>query len=271
MRGGTMQLGYTHYKALAISVRQRVATVTLQSGERFNAVNEPMHHELGTIFGDLASDGGVDVIVLTGAGNAFCAGADLHWLQGQLDDPPEPADARRAVRAIVLGLLDCPKPIVARVNGDAVGLGATLALMADIVIAVESARISDPHVRIGLVAGDGGALIWPLLVGYARAKEFLLTGNPVSASEAARIGLVNCAVPACELDATVARFVQQLAEGAPLAIKLTKAAVNLPLRQAVETVLEASLASENLTLRSADVREGVLAFLERRKPVFNGR
>jgi enoyl-CoA hydratase len=264
-------MDYAQYQALAVAIRERVATVTLLSGERFNAVNGAMHHELGTIFRDLASDGGVDVIVLTGAGDAFCAGADLNWLKGQLNDPPEPGEARRAARAIVMGMLDCTKPIVARVNGDAVGLGATLALLADIVVAVDTARISDPHVRIGLVAGDGGALIWPLLVGYARAKEFLLTGNPVLASDAVRIGLINRAVPKSELEATVAGFVQQFAQGAPLALRLTKAAVNLPLRQAVETVLEASLASENLTLRSSDVKEGVGAFLERRKPVFNGR
>src|SRR5262245_58710067 len=181
-----------------------------------------MHHELGRIFDALAKDDDVDVIVLTGAGDAFCAGADLNWLKRRLEEPPAPRDTRNGGRAIVLGLLDCPKPVIARVNGDAIGLGASLALLSDIVIAVDTARFADPHVRIGLVAGDGGALIWPLLIGYARAKEYLLTGNPVPAPEAARMGLINHAVPAGELDATVERFARQLADGAPMAIQFTK-------------------------------------------------
>ena len=264
-------MDYTKYTSLGVAVADRVATLTLQSGEKFNGVNWQMHHELGSIFNDLAHDECVDVIVLTGAGNAFCAGANLQWLKQQLDEPPTPRDTRHGGRAIVLGMLDCPKPIVARVNGDAIGLGATLALLADIVIAVDTARIADPHVRIGLVAGDGGALIWPLLIGYARAKEFLLTGNSVTAPDAARMGLINYAVPAHEIDGTVARFVRQLASGAPMAIQFTKAATNIPLRQAVESVLESSLAFESLTLRSQDVREGVAAFLERREPRFTGK
>ncbi|CAM2169493.1 Enoyl-CoA hydratase/isomerase family protein [Paraburkholderia sacchari] len=264
-------MDYQHYTHLGVSINSRIATLTLQSGEKFNCVNWQMHHELGTIFNDLSNDDDVDVIVLTGADDAFCAGANLQWLQQQLETPRDPREARNAGRAIVLGMLDCPKPVIARVNGDAIGLGASLALLADIVIAVDTARIADPHVRIGLVAGDGGTLIWPLLVGFARAKEFLLTGNAVSAPDAARMGLINYSVTKDELDATVERFARQLVEGAPLAIQLTKAATNIPLRQAVESVLESSLAYEIQTLRSKDVQEGVAAFLERRKPVFSGK
>jgi enoyl-CoA hydratase len=264
-------MNYSAYTSVQVAVDRRVARITLQSGERFNAVTAQMHHELGLLFADLSRDDGFDVIVLTGAGDAFCAGADLNWLRRQLDAPPDPREARRAARAIVLGLLDCSKPVIARVNGDAIGLGATLALLADVIVAVDTARIADPHVRIGLVAGDGGALIWPLLVGYARAKEFLLTGNAISAPRAAAIGLINVAVPSAELDGEVSRFVDLLARGAPVAIQFTKAAINIPLRQAVESVLEASLAFENLALRTEDAKEGVAAFLERRSPVFTGR
>jgi enoyl-CoA hydratase len=264
-------MDYSHYRNLTIAVEARVATLTLRSGERFNGVTWEMHHELGSIFQDLARDESVDVIVLTGHGDAFCAGANLQWMTRQLEAPPDPRVMRQGARAIVLGMLDCPKPVIARVNGDAAGLGATLALLSDIVIAVDTARITDPHVRIGLVAGDGGALIWPLLVGYARAKEFLLTGNAVAAPEAARMGLINHAVPAAELDATVQRFTRQLANGAPLAIQFTKATVNIPLRQAIESVLESSLALEMITFRSEDAKEGVAAFLAGRKPQFTGR
>ncbi|QIL74013.1 enoyl-CoA hydratase/isomerase family protein (plasmid) [Diaphorobacter sp. HDW4B] len=264
-------MGYESYQQLGVDVADGVATLTLRSGQKFNAVTWQMHHELGLIFDDLTRDPDVRVIVLTGAGDAFCAGADLNWLRNQLQDPPTPREAREAGRAIVLGILDCPKPVIARVNGDAIGLGASLALLSDIVIAVDTCKFADPHVRIGLVAGDGGALIWPLLIGYARAKEYLLTGNAVPAADAVRMGLVNHAVPAGELDATVQRYARQLADGATMAIQFTKTSTNIPLRQAVESVLEASLAYESMTLRSQDAQEGVASFLERRKPNFVGR
>jgi enoyl-CoA hydratase len=263
-------MDYPTYKHLRISKADGIATLTMDSGEKMNGVNWHMHHELGSVFQLLAVDEEVKVIVFTGANGAFCAGANLNWLSSQLENPPAAQESRTGGRAIVLGMLDCPKPIIARVNGDAIGLGASLALLSDIIIADESARIADPHVRIGLVAGDGGALIWPLLIGYARAKEFLLTGNAVSAPDAARMGLINYSVPASELDAKVEKFARQLAEGASMAIQFTKAATNIPLKQAVESVLESSLALENVTMRSADVREGVQAFLERRKPQFKG-
>lgn len=261
-------MDYSAYRHLRVDTREGIATLTMDSGEKTNGVNELLHHELGTIFRDLAADEAVRVIVLTGSNGAFCAGANLQWLAKQLESPPE---TRAAGRAIVLGILDCPKPVIARVNGDAIGLGASLALLSDIVVADEGARIADPHVRIGLVAGDGGALIWPLLIGYARAKEFLLTGNAVTAPDAARMDLINYAVPAAELDARVMQLARALAEGASMAIQFTKAATNIPLKQAMESVLESSLALEHVTLRSADVREGVAAFLQRRKPAFQGR
>ena len=264
-------MDYADYRHLRVAKADGIATLTMDSGERLNGVNWAMHHELGTVFPRLAADAEVRVIVLTGANGAFCAGANLKWLQSQLDDPPAAHESRAGARAVVLGILDCPKPIIAKVNGDAMGLGASLALLCDLIVADERARFADPHVRIGLVAGDGGALIWPLLIGYARAKEFLLTGNAVAAPDAARMGLINHAVPAAELDARVDAFARQLADGAALAIQFTKAATNIPLKQAVESVLEASLAWENLTLRSADLREVVNAFLERRAPRFSGR
>lgn len=264
-------MSYSHYKSLGVAIDNGVATVTLQSGEPFNSVTWEMHHELSTIFQALNTDPCVQVIVVTGAGEAFCAGANLTWLRGQLDTPMDPLEARQAARGIVLGYLDCTKPIIARVNGDAIGLGATLAVLADIVIMADSARIADPHVRIGLVAGDGGAVIWPLLVGYARAKEFLLTGNAVSAPDAVAMGLVNRSVPREQLDEVVGKFVRQIMTAAPLAVRFTKAAVNIPLRQAVESVLEASLAFETITMRSDDIKEGVDAFLQKRKPEFKGR
>ncbi|MES2481270.1 MAG: enoyl-CoA hydratase-related protein [Pseudomonadota bacterium] len=267
----TDSMDYSRYTQLRVAKAAGIATLTIDSGEKMNPVNAELHHELGTVFQQLAVDNEVKVIIFTGANGAFCAGANLNWVRAQHANPPPVHEARSSARAIVLGILDCPKPIIARVNGDAIGLGASLALLSDIIIADENARIADPHVRIGLVAGDGGSLIWPLLIGYARAKEFLLTGNTVSAPDAARMGLINYAVPTAELDEKVNKFARQLAEGASLAIQFTKTSTNIPLKQAVESVLESSLALEVLTFRSADVGEGVSAFLERRKPVFQGR
>jgi enoyl-CoA hydratase len=260
---------YARYSSLAITKEAGVATVLLNHPETLNAVDAGLHRELATIFDDLADDPEVSVIVLTGAGRAFCAGGDLQWLSNQIESRPPFLNSLREGRKIVMSLLDCPKPVICRINGDAIGFGATLALLCDIIVAVDSARIADPHVRIGLVAGDGGALIWPQLVGFAKAKEFLLTGNSLDATEAARIGLINYAVADSALDETVQRFVKQLVNGAQSAIRYTKLCANLPLRQMISSVLDNSLACEGLTLLQNDeLKEGIAAFREGRKPKF---
>ncbi|RJG03185.1 enoyl-CoA hydratase/isomerase family protein [Noviherbaspirillum sedimenti] len=262
-------MSYEHYTHLAVRIDNYVATVSLNRPEVLNAVNAQLHHELSTIFFALAEDPAVSVIVLTGEGRAFCAGGDLDWVQELLTSPRPYLENIIVGRKIVMGILDCPKPIVCRINGDAIGLGATIALLCDITIAVDTASIADPHVRIGLVAGDGGALIWPQLVGYAKAKEYLLTGSRIKAAEAARIGLINYAVNADELDATVQQMVSKLISASPTAIQYTKMSVNVPLRQMVSSVLENSLAYEGLTiLQNTDLSEALVAFREKRPPVF---
>lgn len=262
-------MNYDHYEFLSVSTANRVATVTLNRPEALNAVNSGLHRELARIFDDLTDDNDVSVVVLTGAGRTFSSGGDLQWIKDGLDSRPPFLESLRESRKIVMGVLDCPKPVICRLNGDAIGFGATLALLCDIIIGVDSAVIADPHVRIGLVAGDGGALIWPQLIGYAKAKEFLLTGNTINAVEAARIGLINHAVPVAELDALVERFTRQFANGAQSAIRYTKLCTNIPLRQMIASVLDNSLACEGLTMfQNAELREGVTAFLEGRKPDF---
>jgi enoyl-CoA hydratase len=188
-----------------------------------------------------------------------------------IDEPASFEKTAREAKQIIFSLLDCEKPVIAKLNGHATGLGATIALFCDIVFAAESAKIGDPHVSVGLVAGDGGAVIWPQLIGYARAKEYLMTGDPIPAREAERIGLINHVVPDAELDARVDAFVARLAAGAPQAIKYTKVAVNLRLKEIAHTILDASMAYEMLTFATNDHREAVSAFLEKRKPVFTGR
>jgi enoyl-CoA hydratase/carnithine racemase len=155
-------------------------------------------------------------------------------------------------------------------NGDAIGLGATLALLGDVVIAAEQARLADTHVKIGLVAGDGGAIIWPLLVGVHRAKEYLMTGDFVSAPEAERIGLVNRVLPVDEVLPAAMELAERLANSATWAVRWTKASVNKILREHLNLVLDASLAYESLSSGTADHQEATRAFMEKRPPNFTG-
>ncbi len=263
--------GYSRYRWIRAARDGRKLTLTLDRPDVLNAINAELHEELARIFRDAAADPEADIIILTGAGTAFSAGGDLPWMQQLIDDPSIFEQVAVEAKQIVLGLLDCEKPIIARVPGDAIGLGATLALFCDIIVAADTARFADPHVRTGLVAGDGGAVIWPQLLGFARAKEFLMTGDMIGAVEAARIGLINHAVPAAELDAKIDSIANRLAGGAAKAIRWTKVAVNIPLKALAAQILDASLAYEALSNLTADHQEAVTAFREKRRPRFAGR
>lgn len=249
-----------HYHAITFSRRGRVLTLTMNRPESLNAVNAVLHEELSRVFTDAAKDPDSDIIVLTGAGRAFCAGGDVDWMQDAIDNPDSFETTVAEAKAIVFSLIDCEKPTIARINGPAVGLGATLALFCDVSFAAEKAIIADPHVSIGMVAGDGGAVIWPQLIGFARAKEFLLTGDPIVATRAAEIGLINHAVPAEELDAKVSAFADRLAGGAQKAIRWSKVTTNIALRQLATSMMDAGLAYEALTNVSADHQRLVNAF-----------
>ena len=189
-------IDYSKYKAVVVEKDNRVATVTLNRPNALNAVNPDMNADFDTLFRDLSADEEIDAIVLTGAGRAFCAGGDIKNMDarnegGASDFPMNPRDPGELLNDI----LDVQQPIIAAINGDAIGLGATIALFCDITVAAETARLADTHVRIGVVAGDGGAVIWPPLIGPNRAKEFLMRGNLINGAEAAKIGLVNYALP----------------------------------------------------------------------------
>jgi len=260
---------YTRFEQLVVSIDSGgIATVTMSRAEKKNAIGVKMHAELALIFRELHRDPAVRVVVLTGSGSAFSAGGDLEWMQEMIDDPSIFENTIREAKEIIFSMLDCEKPLIAKVNGHAIGLGATLALFCDVIFATTKARIGDPHVGAGLVAADGGSVIWPQLVGYARAKEFLMTGDPLSAEEAARIGLINHAVAPELLDQTVDAFARRLASGAQKAIRWTKLSVNIGLKQLATAILDSALAYEALTNLSADHREAVRAFREGRPPVF---
>ena len=264
-------MGYESYKSLIIDVDNRIATVTMNRPEKLNAVDEAMHEELARIFIDLSNDPDIDIVVLTGAGRAFSSGGDIEWMQIMIDDQSRFEKTAREGKQIVFSILDCEKPIIAKVNGHATGLGATIALFCDVIFASEKAKIGDPHVSVGFVAGDGGAVIWPQLIGYARAKEYLMTGDLMSASEAARIGLINRALPPDELDRHTSEFATRLSKGAMKAIKWTKMSVNIGLKQLAHSIMDASISYEAQSNQTADHAEAVAAFREGRAPQFKGR
>jgi len=263
-------MDYSAYRHLAIERRERILTIALNRPP-MNPIHYELHAELARIWHDVQVDHDCDVVVFTGAGDVFSAGGDIPMMQKRIDDPELFNRKNLEMKQMIFGLLDLEKPVIARINGDCIGLGATLALLCDILIAVEDARIGDPHVKMGYVAGDGGAVIWPQLIGFARAKEYLLTGELLDAREAERIGLINHAVPRAQLDAKVDAIAGKLAGGATKAIKWTKACMNIPLKQLAHSIMDASLAYEALTNIGADHQEAVDAFREKRKPNFSGR
>ncbi|MDY0066377.1 MAG: enoyl-CoA hydratase-related protein [Steroidobacteraceae bacterium] len=259
------------YPGLSLTRSGRILTVALDRPEQLNAADEGMHSSIARVFSDCADDRDTDVVILTGAGRAFSAGGDYNAMQLSIDNPARFDRLAVEAKRIVFSMLDCPKPIIAKVNGHAIGFGATLALFSDIVFAASHAKIGDPHVLVGYVAGDGGAAIWPQLIGYAKAKEFLFTGRLLTAVEAERIGLINYALPAEELDRAVQSFAERLTAGAAKAIQWTKLSVNVGLKAIVQPVMEASMAYESLSVRTDDHREAVAALREKRSPVFRGR
>lgn len=265
---------YSHYRCLRIEVADKLATVSFNREAERNSMNREFIHELKTIWVDLSEDDEVNAVLLTGSGKYFSVGGDVKAMgdrpggdvlkEGEMHDP---AKGRRLIH----NLLSIDKPIVCAINGDAIGLAATIALFCDITIAVDSARIGDPHVRIGLVAGDGGAVIWPLLVGISRAKEYLLRGTLIKAPEAERIGLINHCLPADQVMPKALEIARELAQGATWAIRGTKASVNLALKQQVGLILDTSEALEINTFHTDDHKEATRAFAEKRQPKFTGR
>lgn len=254
------------YRAIRIECRENgVAVATLNRPEKRNAVDDAMHEELAALSTDADADPQVKVLLVTGAGRGFCAGGDF---AGGLTTDDQ---LWKVSRRVVDNLLDCEKPVIMAVNGPAVGLGATVALLGDIVLAARSASFADPHVRVGLGAGDGGQVIWPLLIGVNRAKYYLMTGERLSAEEAERIGLVNFVVDDEQLLPRALAIADQLAAGASQAIAASKIPINQYIKMVANLVFPLSLQLEESTSRSQDSREAAAAFLEKRPPKFTGK
>jgi enoyl-CoA hydratase len=266
VKGRMMEAG-TDYTQVLTEMRGRTLWVTLNAPP-LNPVSWIMQAELAEILHRANSDAQVKALVLTGAGQAFSAGGDIVEMKEKATDLARQMALQANGVDLVHSLLQLRKPIIGRLNGHAIGLGASIALLCDITVATTKAKIGDPHVRMGLAAGDGGALIWPFLVGFARAKEYLMTGNLIPAPKAAEMGLINHAVAPEELDAKVSEFATWFEEGPGMAISATKIAINMFLRQYGTLAADAHMRLEAQTVFSADHFEAVDAFIEKREPKF---
>jgi enoyl-CoA hydratase len=244
-----------------------VLVVTLNRPEEGNAVNRAMHEELLRLLFEIRDAPDLGAIVLTGSGRVFCGGGSMSFLNEVWD-----SDYRHSGRILEQGislvreLLSVRPPVVVALNGGAVGLGATLALLGDIIVMADTAKIADTHVKVGIVAGDGGTLLWPSRVGMARAKQYLLTGDTVTAEEALAMGLVNAVVPKDQVRDTALEWAKRFADGPRLAIAYTKQAMNATLLREAAHQVPLAMALEARTFGQPDVREGIQAFVDKRQP-----
>jgi enoyl-CoA hydratase len=259
---------FTEYEHLRFERREHgVLLITIDRPERMNATNERLHTELAGVWNDVARDEATRVAVVTGAGRAFSAGGDLEMVQQMAGDYRLVAAMAGEAASLVTNMLECEKPIVSAINGTAVGAGLAVALMADISIIARDARLTDGHLRLGVVAGDHAAIVWPLLCGMAKAKYYLLTSDFIDGEEAERIGLVSRCVDGEEVLPVALEVAERIATGPQLAARWTKRTLNHWLRQAVPA-FDASVAYEMLSFLGSDVAEGAEAIRERRPPRF---
>jgi enoyl-CoA hydratase/carnithine racemase len=245
-----------------------ILRITLRTPGKLNAVGHEAHAHLAAIWQTVDRDPDTRVVVVRGADGAFSSGGDLGLVEDIARDWETRLRVFHEARDLVYNIVNCRKPIVAAIDGPAVGAGLAVALLADISIAAPTARIVDGHTRLGVAAGDHAVIVWPLLCGMAKAKYHLLLCEPVDGVEAERIGLVSLCVPAEELEERALEVARRLASGPQAAIAHTKLALNSWLR-AAGPAFDASLALEFLDMTGPDVAEGVAAVRERRAPRFN--
>jgi len=253
---------YGRFNNLLISIDDQVATLTLNRPHALNAVTHEMHDELADVFRDFSRDPAVNAIIVTGAGRGFCSGFDQK--AGADPDNPPPEMPPERVGQVTKAILATPQPIIAAVNGAAVGQGSQIALFCDVVIASDRARIGDVHVKAGVAPGDGGVAIYPLLVGLNKAKEMLMTAAIISGEEAYRLGLVQRLVPHERLMDEAMGLARRLADGPQLAIRWTKQALNKIAWERVIKTLDYTATMELLSGKHPDSGEAKKAFAEKR-------
>ena len=244
-----------------------IATIDNPASD-LNAVDAQLHEDFGALFRMLKRSH-ARAVLLTGSKKAFCAGGDFGWFP-KLRAIPALLELHVDAKQMIWDLLDAPMPIVAGLNGSAAGLGASIALLCDLVVMSERASIVDPHVSVGLVAGDGGAAIWPLVLGPLAAKRHLLLGDPLGAADALRLGVAAEVCRAEDVHAASLRWAHRLGDGAPIAVRGTKAAVNAQLKRALLDSFDVSTALEIPCFLSSDHAEALAAMQDKRTPKFTG-
>lgn len=256
------------YEYLSLNLHtDGVLVVTFDNPAKLNAVTERGHTELVAIWPEIDADPDVRVVLLRGEGKAFSAGGDYEMIEKIVSDHATHRRVLKETRELVRNIIECSKPIVSAINGVAVGAGLAAALMADIPVAGRSARILDGHTTIGVTAGDHAAVVWPLLVGMAKAKYHLMTNDPIDGEAAEKMGLVARVVDDEDLEDYTGRLAANLAAGSQEALRWTKHSLNHWLRMAYP-IFDASVAYEFLGFNGPDVVEGVAASKEKRKPRF---
>jgi enoyl-CoA hydratase len=261
-------MNYADFRHLTFESKPNgVLVVTINRPEVLNAANARLHWEFTQIWPVVDADPKTRVVVVTGAGKAFSAGGDLSLVEDMAGNPDALTRTMREASDLVYNMINLDKPVVSAINGVAVGAGLVVALMADVSIISETARFTDGHTRLGVVAGDHAAILWPLLCGMAKAKYYLLTADFIDGREAERIGLVTMCLPPDQVMPKALDVADRLARGSQISIQWTKRALNNWLRQA-GPIFDQSLALEMLSFSYPDVREGVKAIREKRTPVF---
>lgn len=250
----------TSLPGLTVSAHGPVRRITMDRPESLNAVNAELHESLSNVWHAIAADPEARSVVITGAGKAFSAGGDRRFLERIAEDAQWRYENMRQARRIVQEMIAFPLPVIAAVNGPAVGLGCSVALLSDLVMMSDSAFFADPHVTIGLVAADGGALCWPLLTSLIRAKEYLFTGDRIDARSALELGFANRVVAPDVLLETAHGLADRLAAQPAQALRDTKRAVNIHLQRAVGAVLDFAFSAEAETFTTAEFRDRLARF-----------
>jgi enoyl-CoA hydratase len=246
----------------------RVLRITLSSPLKMGAMDAAMHREVSEIWADVDADDSVSAVIITGDGRTFSAGGDLNHERKVCDDYKLRMQAMSEARRLVNGMLDCRKPIVGAARGWAVGAGLACLILADVSIASKDAKFSDGHLKIGVAAGDHATIVWPILCGMAKAKYYLMTAETFTGEEAERMNLISLALPDEEVEARAVAIAANFAQGAPGALRWTKAMLNHWIKQAAP-IFDASLAYEFIGFAGPEGTEGIDAFLEKRKASFN--
>jgi enoyl-CoA hydratase len=231
-------------EVLKVERDDAVIVLTLNRPDDLNSFDEALHYAFARFWLELESDPGVRSVVITGAGRAFCAGGSIDDFDLFRTDMAARSKIMRSARRLVDEMLNVKVPVIAAVNGHAVGLGCTLATLCDIVFLAEDARLADPHVTVALVAGDGGAVTWPHLTSMLKVKQYLLTGDPVPSSEAVALGLANFVLPRHEVLPAAVAFAHKLAGLPPQAVQDTKSVLNQHLRESAVRTLGYGIAAE---------------------------